>query len=1066
MEADRPTHKETVIGLRKNEPTRLERSCDNGATWEVLPDQDKGEYNKGCYIEADPQRGTALYRSLYTDGTYSEIVTVHYYDEVPTTIVTSPETVTKTVDETVTLTTDVTDDGYSYQWNLNGEPIAGATSHDYTIAKVKAAHAGSYTCTVTNPVSSTTSHPTILTVNRCPQVITFPEIAAKTYGDPDFLLPRKTDKGLTIVYQSSNQAVATVSGNSVHIVAPGETNIVATQAGTADYLEAAYVSRKLTVNKRAQTITFPAPEARTYGDLPFKLPETTDEGLTISYKVINTQVARANGNTITILNAGTTEIVATQEGDATRYAAAPVTRTLTVGKASQTITFPPFAPKVYGDAPVTLNEVTDKNLTISYSVEGEAATVDGNVLTIVKPGTATVTATQEGTGNYLPATSISQALIVAKATQTIVWADIPNMTYGDTPLALPATSDKGLALTYSSSDETVARIEGTSLVVTGAGTAQITATQEGNEYYNAAASVTLTVNVAKAYQTITFDELPEVTYGTAPFALTATANASGEVRYESSNTKVATVEGNMLTVVGAGSCHITAYASGDANYYDATPVSRELKVLKGSQTIDFASIADMTYGDAPFTLNASSSTGKAVTYRSSDAKVVSINGSLATVRGAGTAVLTATQVGDENYNPESMTVTVTVNKASLIARADDKERVYGDENPELTVSYTGFVNGDGVGELATPPTASCAATVLSNNGRYDIVLSEVTDRNYSIIYQKGTLTIVKAPLTFTAHDKRRAYGDSNPELTYSISGFKNADNERDLLAQPVLTTDAKSTSPVGTYAIMIEGAEARNYDPVYAGGTLTVEKVGLTATLHDRTREYGLENEYEITYRGFRCGDNESAITTAPSVRTVADAGSDTGRYPMTLAGGSADNYYFNYAYPNRDDNAVLTVTKAPLTITADDQEIEAGASQPRLTMTFNGFRNGDTEDCLDRFPYISIPDFDSNYPGEYPIVLEGGYDNNYDFTLVNGTLIVKPMSGLHSVTADGISLSVENGTLKVYGVKEGQTLRVFDLRGALMYSSEGGEDTIYYTPALGGVYIVTVGRASAKVRI
>lgn len=1061
MQANRPTHKETGIGLNTNNPVRWERSYDNGATWEFLPDS-----ALGFYLESDPQRGTALYRVLNGDGSYTPLVTVNYFDEVPSTIISSPETSTKTVDESITFTTDVTDDGYTYQWNLNGTPIAGATSHDYTIPEIKAAHAGTYTCTVSNEVSSTTTRGSTLVVNRAPQVITFPELDARTFGDPDFTLPEKTDKNLTIVYQSSNPAVATVSSNIVHLVAPGETNIIATQSGTQDYLEAAYVSRKLVVNKRNQTITFPQPETRTYGDPEFSLPETTDEGLTISYKVINTQVAQVRGNVVTPGNAGTTEIVATQQGDATHYAAVPVTRTLTINKASQRITLPPFAPKVYGDAPVILNEVSDKQLVIKYTVEGDAVSIDGNILSILKPGSAIVTASQEGNNNYLPAKEISQTITVSKAPQTITWAEIPNMTYGDAPLTLPATTDKGLAITYVSSDESVARIEGNRLIVAGAGSADITASQEGNDFFNAALSVTLTINVAKAYQTITFEQIPEVTYGVAPLTLNAVADGSATVRFESSNDKIASVEGNILTINGAGTCHITAYAQGDANYYDATPVSRQLNVIKCDQTIEFASIEDLTYGDMPFTLNASCSTGKTVTFRTSDASVISINGSLASVRGAGNVVITAIQAGDGNYQSASSTISVKVNKASLIARAEDKQRIYGDDNPEFTISYTGFVNGDGVNELERVPTAVCEATLLSNVGNYVITINEVIDRNYSFIYQEGTLTVNKASLTVTAEDKTRLYGDANPALTYRFSGFRNLDSERDLMAIPTLHTNAKSTSPVGEYPIIVEGAVLRNYEPVYVEGTLTIEKAEITAVLSNSEREYGLENEYEISYHGFKCGDNLGAFSTLPHVVTSADITSNTGIYSMTLADGSAENYYFRYVYPNQEAYATIKITKAPLTITAEDKVILIGEPQPRLTMIFDGFRNDDTSDCLDRFPYIYVLGFTSEYPGDHPIVLEGGYDNNYDYTLVNGTLSVVRASSLDYVNGEEAKVIIENQTIIVTEIGDKQTVRIFDMQGHLMFAECAVNGSVCYTATASGIYIVTIGTKSIKVRI
>ena len=72
--------------------------------------------------------------------------------------------------------------------------------------------------------------------------------------------------------------------------------------------------------------------------------------------------------------------------------------------------------------------------------------------------------------------------------------------------------------------------------------------------------------------------------------------------------------------------------------------------------------------------------------------------------------ITASGASDNNYNFNYVNGTLTVNKATLTATADNASRTYGDSNPALTVSYSGFRNGDGVGVINTQATASTAAT--------------------------------------------------------------------------------------------------------------------------------------------------------------------------------------------------------------------------------------------------------------------------------------------------------------------------------------------------------------------
>lgn len=989
---DRASHTPVDLYIAGN-PTRWESSRDEGTTWMNI------DCNSIKYTEENPKRGKVLYRILNEDGSYSELLTVTYYDVVPSEILTSPTSETKTVDESTTFTLDVKDDGYTYQWMHNGAAIAGATSSSYTISTVKSADAGTYYCAVSNPVSTVNSTNVELTVNKCAQVITFPELEAKTYGDADFALPATTDKGLAISYQSSNSSVATVTGNTVTITGVGETNLIATQAGSADYLEAAYVTRKLTVNKITQTISFEALSEKTYEDIPFTLPSTTDKGLTISYQSINTDVATIDGHTVTIVGAGTTEIVASQEGDGYHYAATPVTRTLTVNKKAQAITFAAFETKTYGDAPIELNQYTDKNLEITYTSDNvEVASVTGNKVNILRPGVATITATQAGTKNYLPAETKQRTLTVVKAPQTIEWYGMDAKFYGDADFTLPAATDKGLTITYVSDNESVAAVEGNTISIKGAGQANITATQAGNDYYNAAASVTQTLVVSKSYQTIVFDELPVLTYGAAPMKLTATTNASTVVTYESSDESVATVSGNTLTIVGAGICYITAKADGDNNFYGGTPVQRELTVKKAAQTINFASVPDKTYGDAPFALSAVSNRNLPITFTSSAASIVSVSENTCTINGAGTVTLTATQEGTRNYEGATAQIEVIVNKASLIAEAVDAERLYGDNNPKLKINYIGLKNGDTAEDLLEMPLAVCSATEKSNVGEYDITIAPITDKNYTLTYRKGTLTVKKAPLTITAINAAKIYGEKNPTLTVRYDGFRNGQDESELLNKPVVSTKAKVMSNVGEYPIVVEGAEARNYEIGYQEGVLTISKATLTILLDDVQREYGTNSEYSFSYKGFKGDDNVNDLDAMPTVVTEADIRSDVGVYEMTLQGGYDNNYLYTFVYAMSSTHGTIKITKAPLLITADNKTMEYLSEMPRLTMSYSGFRNNDTQDDLDQWPRISCEAYSTSVVGMYEIRLSGGYDNNYEYTLKNGTLTIVEPSQIEEV--------------------------------------------------------------------
>ncbi len=161
----------------------------------------------------------------------------------------------------------------------------------------------------------------------------------------------------------------------------------------------------------------------------------------------------------------------------------------------------------------------------------------------------------------------------------------------------------------------------------------------------------------------------------------------------------------------------------------------------------------------------------------------------------------------------------------LTITANDATKVYGSVVPTLSVSYSGFVNGDTAASLTTPPTLSTTAASASPVvvGGYPITASgAVAPSYYSVTYVAGALNITPAPLTIAANNASRVYGVSNPGFTASYSGFVNGDSAASLAPQPTITTTATTTSPAGPYPIKASGAVDSNYVISYVDGTLTI----------------------------------------------------------------------------------------------------------------------------------------------------------------------------------------------------------------------------------------------------
>ncbi|MGM0945385.1 MAG: MBG domain-containing protein [Bacteroidota bacterium] len=331
---------------------------------------------------------------------------------------------------------------------------------------------------------------------------------------------------------------------------------------------------------------------------------------------------------------------------------------------------------------------------------------------------------------------------------------------------------------------------------------------------------------------------------------------------------------------------------------------------------------------------------------------------------------------DQNYAITLVNGTLTIGKKDLTITADDKQKTYGEANPTLTFTYTGLVNGDT--KVSEEPSISTTATASSNVGEYPIELEGGADQNYAITLVNGTLTIGKKDLTITAEDKQKTYGEANPTLTFTYTGLVNGDTK--VATEPSISTIATASSNVGDYPITLTGGEDQNYAITLVNGTLTVGKKDLTITADDKQKTYGEANPIlTFTYTGLVNGDTK--VATEPSISTTATASSNVGDYPITLTGGSDQNYAITLV------DGMLTIGKKDLTITAEDKQKIYGEANPTLTFTYTGLVNGDTKVATE--PSISTTATASSNVGDYPITLTGGFDQNYAITLIDGTLTI-----------------------------------------------------------------------------
>src|SRR5262249_16927533 len=146
-------------------------------------------------------------------------------------------------------------------------------------------------------------------------------------------------------------------------------------------------------------------------------------------------------------------------------------------------------------------------------------------------------------------------------------------------------------------------------------------------------------------QTITFDSIGDQPFFSQPFSVAATASSGLPVSFSAFGH--CSVNGSAVTATGLGSCTITASQAGDASFNAAPPVSQTFAIQQASQTISFGPIADKTYGDPPFAISASASSGLPVSFAITGD--CGLSGTTVTLYRAGTCTITASQNGNVSY---------------------------------------------------------------------------------------------------------------------------------------------------------------------------------------------------------------------------------------------------------------------------------------------------------------------------------------------------------------------------------------------------------------------------------
>jgi cyclophilin family peptidyl-prolyl cis-trans isomerase len=502
-----------------------------------------------------------------------------------------------------------------------------------------------------------------------PQTISFPYTNI-TYSTNQFFLP-----GLPVATDGNSVSDITIvsagplyngKNGGLYLKGPGTIVLKAVEPGSLFYQGVTnLISIKVANN---QTLTFPALTTNssntvTYSTNPISLKATASSSLPAEYSL--TGPGRISGTNLFLTGAGTLSITAGQSGNSNYFAATPLTNTLVVLPAPQTITFPPLTNQILSTSGTTFPIVPIKasassGLPVSNTVSGAGFLTNGSIQ-VTGPGKVMVVSSQAGSTGYNPAPSITNSFLVGYAQHLSTFGNIPSKPIFTNPnlsfqLLIPKTDAlRPTATNVSVIAQGPATINGSTVTLIGAGTVTLTATQSGDTVY-LPASISTNFTVSKGTQKIAaLTSVAPQTNGTSltipipssssGLPVTISANGAGYVRSSTSTNAT-------ICFTNAGTITLTATQSGDTNYLPAT-LTNSISVLKGNQNITFPTIGTQTPGSSIW-LSAFSSSGLPVSYKiisgTNRATLVGTNQVILSVLG-GSATIVASQAGSTGYNP-------------------------------------------------------------------------------------------------------------------------------------------------------------------------------------------------------------------------------------------------------------------------------------------------------------------------------------------------------------------------------------------------------------------------------
>lgn len=338
-----------------------------------------------------------------------------------------------------------------------------------------------------------------------------------------------------------------------------------------------------------------------------------------------------------------------------------------------------------------------------------------------------------------------------------------------------------------------------------------------------------------------------------------------------------------------------------------------------------------------------------------------------------TYVIDATLGSNPNYDITVQRGMLRINPKPATITADNKNKTYGEADPELTATVTGTVNGETLNYTLVRDSGE-------SKGEYTINVIPGENPNYDIETKFGVFTIGQRAVTITAEAKTKTYGDEDPALTAKVEGELPGDTIN-------YTLSREEGNDVGEYKIVVTPGENGNYIVTTTDSELTINPKAVKIDAADSTKLYGDEDpefEYTLTDGESLAYDEKLTDDGLVSGSLSREKGEDVGAYNITVGSLNSKNYTFTV------NKGQLEIKKRQITVKAEDKEKDYGEADPELTYVNDEATPLFNNDTLEEAVKATLSREEGEKAGEYTIKADSIESKNYDVTFEEGTFTIK----------------------------------------------------------------------------